>query len=434
MKKAISTAVFLSFLVGIYILVSPSAFGQEIQEEESSSAVSSTLRNLIEEKSEALQELEEQRKLLQENLDDISTSENQISSEIRRTQNSINQLNLIVRANSIAVEKLDLEIQSLSGGINEVEQLIENRKDAIARLFGELQQRENESILSIFLRSQSLAESVSAAETLAKLNADLGVNLEELRKLRGDLHQKIREEAGKRSDKIQEQENLKYRKLILQDQEERKATLLSQTRSEGEVYERKIEELREVQLAISEEIEKFEEQLRQDIDPDLLPIPRPGVLEWPVPEGRMTQGYGATEFALRTYKGKFHNAIDIGKYLGAEIMTAEDGIVISSGNQDLYCPGGAYGKFVVVKHNNGLTTLYAHLSRYIVSVGQEVKRGEVIGYMGETGWAYGPHLHFTVFATNTLPPAKPGFPEGTTASNTCGPMPVGGHLDPTQYF
>jgi murein DD-endopeptidase MepM/ murein hydrolase activator NlpD len=87
-----------------------------------------------------------------------------------------------------------------------------------------------------------------------------------------------------------------------------------------------------------------------------------------------------------------------------------------------------------VKHNNGLTTLYGHLSKYIVSIGQRVERGEVIGYVGSTGYATGPHLHFTVFASQTLVPARPGYPEGTKPSKSCGPMPVGGDLDPTKYF
>ncbi|MEK9173363.1 MAG: M23 family metallopeptidase, partial [Patescibacteria group bacterium] len=122
--------------------------------------------------------------------------------------------------------------------------------------------------------------------------------------------------------------------------------------------------------------------------------------------------------------------------IGTPILAAGDGIVINVTDQDQYrgCRGGAYGKLIVIKHKNGLTTLYAHLSRFIVSIGQEVKEGEVIGYMGKSGWATGPHLHFTVFANNTLTPARAGFPEGTKASRVCGPMPVGGDLDPEQYL
>jgi len=69
----------------------------------------------------------------------------------------------------------------------------------------------------------------------------------------------------------------------------------------------------------------------------------------------------------------------------------------------------------------GLTTLYGHLSRIVVQKGDFVKRGQVIGYSGQTGYATGPHLHFTVYAKTT-------FYMGP--SKVCGPMPYGGDLNP----
>ena len=115
----------------------------------------------------------------------------------------------------------------------------------------------------------------------------------------------------------------------------------------------------------------------------------------------------------------------VDEWLGAEILAAEDGVVVNMGNQDNYCYRGAYGKFIVVKHNNGLTTLYAHLSGQAVKVGEEVKRGQLIGYMGRTGLATGPHLHFVVYASATY---------SVKQSNFCGPMPIGGDMDPDKYL
>ena len=128
---------------------------------------------------------------------------------------------------------------------------------------------------------------------------------------------------------------------------------------------------------------------------------------------------------MANYRGEHHNGVDIGKAFGAEIVSASDGVVVNAGNQDRYCPRGAYGKYVVIKHNNGLTTLYGHLASYIIEEGEPVKRGDVIGYMGKTGWATGPHLHFTVYGTNTY---------RLTQSVSCGLMPVGGDIDPQKYL
>jgi murein DD-endopeptidase MepM/ murein hydrolase activator NlpD len=79
----------------------------------------------------------------------------------------------------------------------------------------------------------------------------------------------------------------------------------------------------------------------------------------------------------------------------------------------------------VINHTNNLTTLYGHFSRLLVQKGDTVTRGQIIGYSGETGFATGPHLHFTVYAQSTFYMGQ---------SKTCGPMPYGGDLNPTGYL
>ena len=169
--------------------------------------------------------------------------------------------------------------------------------------------------------------------------------------------------------------------------------------------------------------------LRTKIDPSLLPPLKPGVLGAPIAvadaRSAMTQGYGATSFAKNGYRGKWHNGVDFGVPIGTSVLASEEGTVVAIGNQDSYCNKGAYGKFIVIRHANNLTTLYAHLSRQVVQKGDVVKRGQLIGYSGRTGYATGPHLHFTVFA-------GPTFYMGP--SRVCGQMPYGGDLNPLGYL
>jgi len=157
-----------------------------------------------------------------------------------------------------------------------------------------------------------------------------------------------------------------------------------------------------------------------------LPIPSTGLLAYPV-QGliRISQNWGATKFAKNGYKGGWHNGLDFAAPLGTPILAAEGGIVLASGNQDLYCRRGAYGKYIVIRHTNGLVTLYAHLSRYSLSSGDIVKRGDIIGYMGSTGYSTGSHLHFTVYDAKTF---------AMRPSNSCGLMPSGGDLNPGLYL
>ena len=150
----------------------------------------------------------------------------------------------------------------------------------------------------------------------------------------------------------------------------------------------------------------FRSQLRIEINQSLLPAPGSKVLIYPLdPPIRVTQYFGDTDFAranAQVYNGKGHNAIDIAASVGTSIKAAQFGRVLGTGDTDLTCQGASLGKWVVIQHENGLSTLYAHLSLIKVSEGQAVSAGEIIAYSGNTGYTTGPHLHFGVYATQGL--------------------------------
>lgn len=104
-------------------------------------------------------------------------------------------------------------------------------------------------------------------------------------------------------------------------------------------------------------------------------------LLWPTTANHLTQ-----YFSLR------HTGIDIAGALGSPIYAADDGVVkTSQGGWN-----GGYGNYIIISHGNGRETLYGHMTRRVASVGDEVSRGEIIGYLGSTGRSTGPHLHFEV--------------------------------------
>ena len=118
------------------------------------------------------------------------------------------------------------------------------------------------------------------------------------------------------------------------------------------------------------------------------PLPG-GELAWPVAGGTITSQFGNRTNPINR-RAEFHTGIDIGAPAGTNIFAAHDGAVIFSGWQ------GGYGNTVVIDHGNGLSTMYAHNTSNLVSVGQTVTRGQVIARVGSTGFSTGPHLHFEV--------------------------------------
>ena len=393
-----------------------------------------SLKDRIEERTEELQKIQNQRKVLEQSLEKIAKSSNKLSYELQSINTNIAQLQLSLKANTITLQTLDGDITSLGDDIQNIKRAVSDKENTVQKLFTELQTRDNENPLLMFFKKDNLSESVAEFHATTKVNAVLMKNIDELQDLKNALIEKLGSVREKKYVRQREKVALVSRQQIIEDQKQEKQDLLVKTRNEERVYEAQISALEKLQEEISSEVEKIESELRKGIDPNLLPNSGAYSLLWPIPDGHKTQEYGSTKFALKHYKGKFHNGIDIGGVpIGSDVLAAEDGIVINVGNQDAFCPKGAYGKMVVIKHNNGLTTLYGHLSKYIVSIGSQVKRGDVIGYMGKTGYATGPHLHFIVFATQTIIPARPGYPEGTKSSR-CGPMPVGGHINPTLFL
>jgi murein DD-endopeptidase MepM/ murein hydrolase activator NlpD len=105
--------------------------------------------------------------------------------------------------------------------------------------------------------------------------------------------------------------------------------------------------------------------------------------------GRVTSGYGWRTHPIFGSR-RFHAGVDFGGGHGAPIYAADSGVVVSAGAR------GGYGNTIVLDHGGGLTTLYAHQQRFLVSAGQRVERGQQIGEIGSTGYSTGPHLHFEV--------------------------------------
>ena len=114
---------------------------------------------------------------------------------------------------------------------------------------------------------------------------------------------------------------------------------------------------------------------------------------WPV-RGQITAGFGQRMDPF-SGEGAFHPGVDISAHFGTRVQAAADGIVLEAG------PESGYGNEILIDHGYGLTTKYGHLSKIFVVVGQELKRGQVIGSVGMTGKTTGPHLHYEVHIHDT---------------------------------
>ena len=115
-----------------------------------------------------------------------------------------------------------------------------------------------------------------------------------------------------------------------------------------------------------------------------------GTYIWPCPSSTyVTSAFGMREHPLFGDE-RPHSGIDISGSAGSEVLAADSGTVAVA------TYSSSYGNYVTIYHSNGDYTLYAHMSSLAVAAGQNVTQGDVIGYVGSTGWATGPHLHFEI--------------------------------------
>ena len=209
-----------------------------------------------------------------------------------------------------------------------------------------------------------------------------------------------------------EKEQLEIRERELEEQIVEANALIEQIMDtlEGEraLYQEVAAEARSIQAEINRLVEQQrreeeerrrrerEAQARRAAERTATQGPRvtgTGQLMWPA-SGPVTSGFGNRTHPV--FGGtRFHAGIDIGASHGASVVAADSGVVIVS------TFNSSYGHFIVINHGNGMTTLYAHLSARLVSVGQSVSRGQLIGRVGSTGVSTGPHLHFEVSINGT---------------------------------
>ena len=137
-----------------------------------------------------------------------------------------------------------------------------------------------------------------------------------------------------------------------------------------------------------------------------------GRLAWPCPNySRITSYFGGRQSPGGGVGSRNHKGIDLGASHGSNILAAESGTVITVSNTCKHdypktvatkCScGGGYGNYVMISHDGGIVTLYAHCASINVSKGQKVSRGQVIAGVGSTGYSTGNHLHFGLLLNGT---------------------------------
>lgn len=330
-----------------------------------------------------LKEVERQRKELQERLQQMRKKEAIAYAQLNRIKNKLNVTTGALIDSQKKLVKTEKKINETEHRITETRSQEEILSDFACKRLREIYEGQRLGLLEMLFQVsslQSLLDLFYYQERIADMD----------RKLLSDLRAKAMALAARKHQ-------LGSQKNVLGDMVSdfaRKALMLNK---EKDTQEQVAERLR-TQRA-------FYEQAERQLAQESLQLERQ-IVDMCASKGtkNMVQGSGSFAMPLRASitspfgwrrhpifgVRKFHTGIDLAGPNHSEIRAADSGNVLYSGWY------GGYGKVVIVSHGKGMATLYAHLSKVNASPGQNISKGDVIGYEGSTGFSTGPHLHFEV--------------------------------------
>lgn len=358
-------------------------------------------------------------KTLQSAIQVLDINQKKIGAEIKKTETNI--------------QKTDLTIKNLGGEIGTVEQKVVANMSAIGKALSGMQQNDDRTLIESFLANQSLAEVLDNYESVSQFQQSVREHSKELEAHKQNLSDKKTTTELEQKKLLTLKSELGDQNKILDQNKKEKNTLLSTTKNKEAEYKRILAERQAEKEKSEKELFQFESDLKRAIDPNSFPSAKNGILAYPLDNIFITQAFGKTVDAKRLYVSGTHNGVDFRASRGTPVKAALTGVVKGFGNTDEQRGCYSYGKWVLIEHQNGLSTMYAHLDLVKVTTGQQVSTGEVVGYSGQTGYSTGPHLHFTVYASQGVEIQK--YSSSKNCKNVSIPVSdVRAYLDPMLYF
>jgi murein DD-endopeptidase MepM/ murein hydrolase activator NlpD len=374
----------------------------------------------------SLKEVGAEKNTLQKAINQLELERKKVQADINYTENKID-------ATDLELSKLIIEIEATEADISQ-------NKAAIAEIIRRSYKNENNSLVELLLRHEHLSDFWSTVDSLEVIRDSMSDKVASL----ASLHDLLEEKRGATTDTRDSLVDLKDQYVdqttVLANTKAERAELLVATRNEEAEYQKLLKDKQAAREQIIKEVRDFEAKLQFILDPSSIPSAGTAVFAWPVKNVIITQYFGGTEFAKRNasaYGGRaYHPGVDMGVPRGTAIYAPLAGTVRATGNTDAVPGCYSWGKWTLIDHANGLSTLYAHQDLISVTPGQRVATGEIIGYSGNTGFSTGPHLHFTVYAKDGV--SVRAFNEIKTVTS-CGAAttPVAAteaYLDPMLYL
>jgi murein DD-endopeptidase MepM/ murein hydrolase activator NlpD len=389
-------SVLVAFMIGLVLPVSFSYTHKAMAQSEIAE-----LRNQIEDRSGRLSDIEAEIAKFEAELQTVGAEKQTLQSAINRLETERKKVNAEISKTESLISSTDLEINKLILEITRTEDNIDTTQAAIADIIRSQYQAGEQSLVEMLLRNERLSEFWTEIDTFDSIKNEMADKVATLDQLQLVLNDRRDTNESKRTELNSLKNQYTDQNTVLANSRSEQNQLLSATKNEEAGYQALLAEQEAARETIRKELRDFESKLQFILDPNTIPAPGTPVFNWPVDNVIITQLFGGTEFAARNpgiYGRAYHPGVDFGAPRGTPIKAPLAGTVRAVGNTDAVPGCFSWGKWSLIDHANGLSTMYAHQDVIAVSPGQKVATGEIIGYIGNTGLSTGPHLHFTLYA------------------------------------
>ena len=393
-KKAISiVCIILAFLMMVTLVVS--VIG-------SLGALAAGGQDQIDALEQQKSELQSQQASIQTNIDDL----------IAQQADVIDQKAAMDEKNELARQEIELineQIDVYTGLIEDKAEELEKAEAAeqaqyelYRKRVRAMEEEGSYTYLDILFQCRSLSDVLSAIDMIGEIMDSDKRLFEEYKTARENTEQVKAEYEATLAQLGEKQETLEAEKAELEEQIAAAVEVINQLQNDIDAAKAEYAKAAAAEAAaqasinaIIAQMQAEEEAARQEAAQNNQQYTgtgstATGTYIWPCPSSTyVTSAFGMRDHPLFGNE-RPHSGIDVAGSAGSEVLAADSGTVAVA------TYSSSYGNYVTIYHSNGDYTLYAHMSSLAVSAGQSVTQGDVIGYVGSTGWATGPHLHFEI--------------------------------------
>ncbi|WP_343347888.1 murein hydrolase activator EnvC family protein [Terrisporobacter petrolearius] len=322
----------------------------------------------------------------QEKQDELDVKIKNLNEKKEKVEEKINQANK-------KIETINNESKKLKEDIKKLEEDIASNEESLGDRLKVINSNYTLGYLKVILSSNSISDFLNNVYIVQEVVEQDKQMLKDLESDKSEIEEKkITLDKNKEEAKVIKDELVKDKGSLEEDKAELKK-LKSQLVNEEEALEEKLQKIAAENAATSSESDSNKSDSDKSDSSNSNAVISNG--SWPVP------GYStiSSPFGYRIHPvlgiSKLHTGIDIPAPIGTPAVAVASGTVIYSGAQ------GSYGNTVMIRHDNGLVSLYAHNSALVVKVGDKVKKGQVVTKIGTSGRSTGPHLHFEIRVNGT---------------------------------